>query len=266
MQLEQLQIHIFGGTSDAITLCQLLDKNHIHYSLSVATSAGEMLAAKVKGSVITGRMTTEQMQQWLVTQKINLVVDATHPFATEVSHNIMIACSTHSINYVRFERPVEVETCDNPLIINVDSVHQACILANTLGKRVFLTTGSKQLIEYVNLLIDKQIIARVLPTVDVIENCYKLGLGVADIIAMKGPFSHEMNIALYQTYQPDVVITKESGYAGGFQHKITACVALQIPCIVIHRPRIVYPYKVFSLDDVLAYIQQTAHQKITHGE
>lgn len=251
---KQAKIHVFGGTSDAVTLCQLLDQNNIHYSLSVATTTGEALASSVKGTIVTGRMTAEQMQQWLTQQHIELVIDATHPFATEASHNIMQACQSIVIDYLRFERPDESDRLGESLIIHVDSIHQACLQTRQFGDRVLLTTGSKHLAEYMALLTNKHVIVRVLPTIDVLEYCYKLGLGVANIIAMKGPFSTELNMALFRTYQPDVVITKQSGQAGGFQQKVDACLALKIPCVVIKRPKVNYLSKVSSLEEVIHYI------------
>lgn len=235
-----LRIHVFGGTSDALQICRRLEREKLAYSLSVATNTGQELASDLQGEIIVQRMDAGKMQDWLSERQIACVIDATHPFAAEVSRNVQGACAALAIPCLRFERPEHIDALNDPLLIKVDSVEQACVKANELGKRIFLTTGSKQLADYVRLLPDKELIVRVLPTVSVIESCYALGLGVANVVALKGPFSAEMNLAMYRFYRPDAVITKESGEAGGYREKVQPCLESGIPCIVIRRPKVEY--------------------------
>ncbi len=119
-------------------------------------------------------------------------------------------CRSH-----RYERPSEIDAIAHPGLLPADSIEQACDLARPFGPRVLLTTGSKQLADYVRLLPDKTLIARVLPLAGILRQCEALGLGVNQIVAMTGPFSPELNLALYRHYRPDVMITKESGREGG---------------------------------------------------
>lgn len=238
-------IHVFGGTSDALAICRQLEQGNLCYSLSVATETGEELATDLQAEIIVQRMTKEQMIDWLQARQIRCVIDATHPFAAEVSKNILKACQYLQLPCLRFERPSQISAIESELLIKVDNVEDACEQAKRFGERIFLTTGSKQLADYVRLLPEKQLIARVLPTVSVIQSCYDLGLGVGNIVALKGPFSAEMNETMYRFYQADVVITKESGDVGGYQEKVKPCLALGIPCIVIKRPPVEYQ-QVFS--------------------
>lgn len=239
------RIHVFGGTSDALQICRALETHRLDYSLSVATEVGQELAAGLLGEIVARRMDAGQMREWLSANRISCVIDATHPFAAEASRNVLSACEAINIPCLRFERPENIDSVSDPLVIKVDSVEQACREAAKLGQTVFLTTGSKQLADYVALLPGKTLIARVLPTVSVLASCYALGLGVANIVAMKGPFSADMNLAMYRFYRPDVVITKESGETGGYREKVQPCVELGIPCIVIRRPSVAYR-QVFS--------------------
>lgn len=236
MSLSSGKIHVFGGTSDAVRLCQMFEQLGLNYSVSVATEAGKEAANQLIGKVCVGRLSIEQMVSFFVDHKINLVIDATHPFATEVSQNILKATSEKKIPSIRYERPSQINLVDNPLLIKVLDINEACAEAKKLGKTVFLTTGSKDLPYYHQQLPEKKIIARVLPTANVIQSCVDLGMGIDQIVAIKGPFSQEMNGAMYRFYQPDVVITKESGNEGGYQEKVLPCLALKIPCIVICRP------------------------------
>lgn len=249
------KIQVFGGTSDAVLLCRMLEELGFVYSLSVATDAGAETAAGLMGKVFVGRLDSIQMQAFFQVEQIDLVIDATHPFAAEVSKNIIHA--THALNLplIRYERLTQIDLLNHPLLIKVDSVDAACKAANHLGPRIFLTTGSKELALYRQQLPDKTMIARVLPTVSAIQACVDLGFGLGDIVAIKGPFNQEMNQVMYQFYQPDVVITKESGAEGGYSEKVLPCLVLNIPCIVVCRPKQVYQRFVSTIDELKCQLQ-----------
>jgi precorrin-6x reductase len=105
-----------------------------------------------------------------------------------------------------------------------------------MGGRVLLTTGSKDLSIYGGLLDPELLYPRVLPLVSSIEACEDAGIPHRNIIAVQGPFSEELNKAVIREYEIDVMITKDSGAAGGFPEKISAAKDCQIPVIVIARP------------------------------
>jgi len=132
----------------------------------------------------------------------------------------------------------------------VDTLEEACDIVNKLGNNIFIGTGSKNLEVYVNRLKDKNLIARVLPTSEVIISCEKLGLNADNIIAMKGPFSKKINEETYKHYNIDVLITKESGIAGGFLEKIDACETLSIPAVIIRRSKVYYPNVINNVDEL----------------
>ncbi|HEY0208184.1 precorrin-6A reductase [Acerihabitans sp.] len=228
------QVHILGGTSDALALCRVMARRGVSYSLSVATATGEALAAGVGGARQVGRMDAGEMAGWL--SGARWVIDASHPYAELASRNLAAACRALALPLTRYERQSDIDAITHPRLFTVDSVAQACRTAAALGQRILLTTGSKQLADYVALLPGKTLIARVLPTAAILAQCAALGLGVHQVIAMTGPFSRELNLALYRQYRPEVMITKESGREGGYAEKVLPCLALNIPCVVIRRP------------------------------
>ncbi len=241
-------LHIFGGT---------LDQMGMEYSVSVASDVGRAVAAELQGEIHVGRMDAAAMTTWLKANAVQCVIDAAHPYATVLRSNIQLACQTLGVELIRYERPSEGALVDHSLIHLAASVEDACSIASQFGKRILLTTGSKDLALFQQLLPEKHLIARVLPTADVIRQCELLGFGIDQIIAMKGPFSAQMNQALYQFCQPDVVITKESGQEGGFQEKIAPCIDAGIPCIVIIRPQTAktpYGHISHSFDEVLTLL------------
>ncbi|MDR0805896.1 MAG: cobalt-precorrin-6A reductase [Enterobacteriaceae bacterium] len=234
--MNQPLIPVFGGTSDARQLCQMLDDAGIHYQLSVATEAGVQQAQGLRGEVVCGRMDRDQMVAYFQQNSVQQVIDVSHPYAAQLSQNVYQACHTLGISLIRYERASEIHAVQHPLVHQVTTIEQACELAKRLGKRVLLTTGSKQLADYVRLLTDMTVMARVLPTSEVLALCESCGLTVDQILALKGPFSADFNRAMYQFCQADVVITKESGAQGGFQQKVEPCLTLGIPCIIVCRP------------------------------
>ncbi|MDW6094756.1 precorrin-6A reductase [Vibrio rhizosphaerae] len=227
---------VFGGTSDAVTLCRMLEQARIRYTLSVATPTGLAAVQSLTAPVIQGRLDADTMRRWICEHQVDCVIDAAHPYAQQLRETIVAASLKTGCPVIRYERPMPVEFGTHPLLIKVNSIADACDQITPTQQKVLLTTGSKDLARFCQQLSDKTVYARVLPTAAVVAECESLGLNYAQIIAMKGPFPAAMNHALYEMIQPDVVITKESGQAGGFAEKVQPCLALGIPCIVIRRP------------------------------
>ncbi|OKP00230.1 cobalt-precorrin-6A reductase [Xenorhabdus eapokensis] len=230
-------IHIFGGTSDARQICAMMDIAGIDYGLSVATPTGAQQAIGVRGEIVTGRMEAEEMAEYLQKRGAKMVIDASHPYAERLSQNIVSACQKSGIPLICYIRPSDIDAVEHPLIHKVATIKQACEIAANLASRILLTTGSKQLADYMAHLKGKTVLARVLPTAEVLAMCESCGLSVDQIFALKGPFSADFNRAFYQFCQAEVVITKESGEQGGFREKVAPCLSLGLPCIVLCRPK-----------------------------
>ncbi|GDX05094.1 cobalt-precorrin-6A reductase [Buttiauxella sp. A111] len=227
---------VVGGTSDARALCRQLDDAGVAYTLSVATPTGEHLAGDIAGAVRGGRMDYQQMTAWLRKQGTSWVIDASHPYAEVVSENLVRACRETGVLLSRYQRPEQRAEVEHPLLYCVKSIDEACQVAATLGERILLTTGSKDLAAWRAGLAGKTLMARVLPVAEVLQQCADLGFGVNQIFALCGPFSAEFNAAFYQQCRADLVITKASGAEGGFLEKVQPCLEAGIPCIVIMRP------------------------------
>ncbi len=83
------------------------------------------------------------------------------------------------------------------------------------------------------------------------EKCERLGLEQKNIIAMQGPFSRELNTALYQHFGTILMITKENGSAGSVDEKAEAALDMGIEVIVIQRPDITYGNSFSTFDKVI---------------
>ena len=221
------KILIFAGTTEGRKLSEYLAEAEINHTICVATEYGEIVLRQhplVK--VHQGRMNQEQIEEFLSNGKFDVVVDATHPFAKEITYNIQAALKEMgrigiSIPYLRLKRD-GIAKRENG--ITYFETNEECVraLENTEGN-ILLTTGSKELYKYcVSEGIKHRLYVRVLPSVESLSLCTEQGICGKQVIAMQGPFTTEMNEAIIRQYEIAYLVTKESGVPGGYQEKINA--------------------------------------------
>lgn len=243
-------ILILGGTSDAREIARRLRAAGQAVLLTVVTGYAAELAGE-EGEVRVGALTESAFATLL--QSARVVVDATHPFAAAVSRLAINGCREHGVPYLRYERPGSALPAH---VLLAEDAEEAAWTAvrEAHGGTIFLTVGSKTLGVYLPIAREAKcrLIARVLPTSDVLAQCEALGLPPKDVIAMQGPTSRELEIALLRHLDVKVLVTKESGAAGGVGDKIAAAEAAGIPIVVVGRPKIIYPQVVQTVDEVLA--------------
>ncbi|WP_275890835.1 precorrin-6A/cobalt-precorrin-6A reductase [Paraclostridium sordellii] len=92
-------ILVLGGTSDSTKICTLLNELNRDYIVSVTTDYGANLASKVAKNIIVKRMDKDYMIKFIKDNNINLVIDSTHPYAVEVSKNVIEVIENLSIKY-----------------------------------------------------------------------------------------------------------------------------------------------------------------------
>lgn len=252
------KVLIYAGTTEGRELAQELARERIYCDISVATEYGrQIMDEKISPyiCILQGRMTAEQMRLKCENEQYLAVVDATHPFATEVSVNIRESLMGLDIPYFRLgrekipgeegerqagERQAGEQQAEeqNYMARKYFQNTAACVeaLKKTEGT-IFLTTGSKELSAFCREeTIRKRLVVRVLPGMESLQECVRNGLEGRQIIAMQGPFSKEMNLAMIRQYQASVLVTKESGKTGGEDTKLAAAGEAQIPSYIILRP------------------------------
>ena len=295
------KVLIYAGTTEGRELAQELAKERIYCDISVATEYGrQIMDEKISPyiCILQGRMTAEQMRRKYESEQYLAVVDATHPFATEVSVNIRESLRGLDIPYFRLgrekipeeegerqageqqaggqraggqqaeERQVGERQAGGRQAGEQQAGEQnyvarkyfqntaACVeaLKKTEGT-IFLTTGSKELSVFCREeTIRKRLVVRVLPGMESLRECVRNGLEGRQIIAMQGPFSKEMNLAMIRQYQASVLVTKESGKTGGEDTKLAAAGEAQIPSYIILRPDEKTP--VMDMDEVLMQLRR----------
>ncbi len=250
-------ILVLAGTKDGRELITLLAEQGYLVTASVFSDYGRDLIQGTNVMIHTGPLDDAGLTAFIQEQGIQILVDASHPYAVNVSHNAMIACQNTKIHYLRYERPTVPMPIYEGLHLVTD-YQEAAEVAATLGKTVFLTTGSRhlKLFKGAVCLQDHRLIARVLPEPGVLSECQDHGFLPKDIIAMQGPFSHDLNMALFKEYGAEVIVTKNSGQVGGSDTKITAAMALGLPLVVIDRPTMLYTKIVTTLADVIQFVKE----------
>lgn len=234
-------ILIFAGTTEGRKLAEYASLNSIKCYVSVATDYGKSLIEHLENiTVLTGRMDEKEMEHFIEENDIRLVIDATHPFAREVTENIRSACKKmriHSeVRYVRCIRPFENRSSDEQ-IIYTGSVQEAVEYLKKTTGNILIATGGKELHLYTEIEnYRERCFARVLSTEPAVRESVRLGFEGSHLFAMQGPFTSELNLALLHQTKADYFVTKETGKAGGFEEKLEAAEKAGAVLVVIGRP------------------------------
>ena len=229
------KICVFAGTTEGRELIRFLCAQGIRVTACVATEYGETLLEEAENlTVSAARLDGEAMAALLRREGFDLVVDATHPYAPVATENIARACGETGTEYLRLLRPAS-GTAEGAVYVP-DVPAAAEYLAGTQGN-ILLTTGSKELGKFVSIPdFAARVYARVLPMDSSLEACAGAGLPPAHIIAMQGPFSRELNVALIRAVGAAWLVTKDGGNAGGFGDKAEAARETGTRLLVIGRP------------------------------
>ena len=231
-------IWILAGTRDGREIAADLARlRREEVLVSVVSDYGRKLAETANVKVLVGKFDEQAMAGVINKYGINLLVDASHPYAEKVTATAEQVCLDLKIGYLRYERPV-LPLPDYDKLVVVPTVQEAAQAAANFGKTIFLTTGSRALAVFAQSpeLASHRLIARILPDAAVLGECLALGFMPRDIVALQGPFSHSLNKALFTDYGAEVVIMKNSGFIGGSDSKISAAMELGLAIVVIERP------------------------------
>ena len=254
---------VFAGTTEGYALCEFLAENRVSvYACAATEYGGSLLQENEFLHVSAGRLKTEDMEELFRKENPEIVLDATHPYAAEVTKNIRTACESAGVLYQRILRP---EGEKNSEAIYVESTEEAAAFLSGTEGNIFLTTGSKELAKFTGIPDYKErLFARVLSIPSVIRSCEELGIEGKHLIGMQGPFSAEINEAMLRQFQCSYLVTKDTGLAGGFPEKMEACQRCGVTPVIIGRP---LKEEGLSLQDARVFLSKmfgfTLSQKIS---
>lgn len=226
-----INIMLFAGTTEGRELCEKYADKNIIIDVYTATEFGGELLPKSK-NIIThrGKLSSREIAEEIKRLDPFIVVDATHPYATEISKNLIEVSGHRYIRLLREELP-KVKA------MYVENIEKAIAIVNRSRGNVLITTGSKDLEKYTAIKDYKnRCVIRILNNEENIKKALELGFSEKNIIAEEGPFSTKDNIGHINKYSIKYLISKESGSAGGFSEKYYACQSCKAAMIVIKRP------------------------------
>jgi precorrin-6A/cobalt-precorrin-6A reductase len=239
-----MRVLILGGTTEASALAlHLAGRTDIHAELSFAGRTRNPVAPPIPLRV-GGFGGVEGLRAYLVEHQVDAVVDATHPFAAQMSRHAVAACRAVDVPIAGFSRSAWVEQAGDRWT-RVPDMPAAAQTLGTQPRRVFLTIGGVQLEAFAQVPWHWYLVRTIDPPV---------GLHVQRLILARGPFAVEAEITLMQDERIDVLVTKNSGGAATGA-KIEAARALGVEVIIVDRPT-PEAFPAFErIEDVMAWIE-----------
>lgn len=224
---ERTRVLLLGGTGEAAALAaRLADDARIDVTTSLAgrTRTPAAIAGRVRTGGFGG---TDGLATYLITEKIDLLIDATHPYAARMPNNAASACAHVGVPRLRLLRPSWTQVTGDRWIAAADLTTAAALLPG-LASRVFLTTGQRDLNAFASL-------TGIWFLIRLIEPPGSVPLAQYQVILDRGPFRTEDEIALLREHQIEAVVSKNSGGEATIG-KIAAARTLGLPVIMVDRP------------------------------
>ena len=222
-------ILILGGTTEGRLAVRVADAAGTPYWYS---TRGDLQQIECKhGEHITGALDAAAMQVFCEENEIRLLVDAAHPFATELHRTVAAVAASLNIPVVRVERvypgpdPESLHWCDN----YDDAISR--LEADGIT-RLLALTGVQTIAKLRPYWERHDCWFRILRREESQEKAAQQGFPAERLVY----YDEEDEMALIARLQPQAILTKESGESGGFPQKVAAAQAAGIPVYVVRRP------------------------------
>lgn len=250
------RVWLIGGTSESAQLAQALVQVHLPSVVTVTTEPARRLYQSAPNlRVVVTRFDAETLPLFLKQAAIAAILDASHPFATDISRLAIAAADQHGLPYLRFERPLP----DGPGSPNEHWLEsfETLLEGNELaGERVLLTVGYRPLPLFAAWQERATLFARILPSIMALQTALKAGFVPERLLALRPPVPLALERALWQHWHISRVVTKASGQPGGEDTKRQLAAELGIRLIVIARPAIGYPQQTSDLEVALQFCRR----------
>jgi len=203
-------------------------------------------------AIRVGALTPNTLTQFISAEAIIGILDASHPYAVEISQTAIALAQQHHLPYLRYERPTLLSTHSptHPL------THSPTFPIPNPDDRILLTLGYRALHQFQAWQSRATLFARILPSVTALEAALSIGFTSDRLIALRPPISLELERALWQQWQISMVVTKASGQPGGEDVKRQLAAELGVKLVVIPRPVVDYPHQTSDLATAIQFCYQ----------
>lgn len=258
-------ILLLGGTSETAPLGEALASAGFKVLVSTATDVPLDVGDHPNLVHRRGKLDETAMAKLIEETGVQIVVDASHPYATSLHLNARAVASRLRIPYLTFVRPTAIRHEDFIHFAedHEDSARKAC----AFGRAVLLTTGSRNLDPYVSEArrTGVRLVARVLGHPDSLAACRDAGIAPGDVITGRGPFSVADNRDAIERFDIGCLVTKDSGDAGGVREKIDAARQEGCHVVVVKRPEIRDEASFSTLEDLIQAVTEHMHGNTSQG-
>ena len=225
------RVLILGGTGEAVAIARMLHDEMADRVEAISALAGVTQSrAPIPGTVrIGGFGGVDGLAAYIQAERIDVLIDATHPFAAQMAAQVHAAAERTGTPRLKIIRPMWRRDPRDRWIEIPDLAAAAATIPRIQARRVFLTVGGRSLQAFQNMA-DVWFLARMTdapPSPPPLAN--------ADYVVARGPFNTDAEIALMRTHTIDLLIAKASGGAAT-EAKIEAARALDILTVIIRRP------------------------------
>jgi precorrin-6A/cobalt-precorrin-6A reductase len=252
-----MRILILGGTAEARALAQVLaHREDVAVTVSLAGRTAEPLpqGAPVRRGGFGG---AEGLARHLSDEKVDVLIDATHPYAAEISANAARAAERAGVRLLALRRPPWRKVAGDNWI-EVEGVEQAVEALGQDPKRVFLALGRNELQPFAAAPQHTYLIR----SVDPVDP--PLAVPSASYITARGPFSASEDRALLAHHNIEAIVAKNSGGEATYG-KIEAARALHLPVIMLKRPSLPEVASVATVEEVLALLDHALTPSTARG-
>jgi len=238
---------ILGGTGDAAELAARASQiAEIEVVSSLAGRTQQPFTPKTGTVRIGGFGGAAGLATFLIDRPIDLLIDATHPFAAQISANAAVAAAECNVPYLMLVRPAW-EAVEGDRWIEVASHSEAAKALLGQSQRVFLTIGRQELAAFAGL----DAIWFLMRAID--PPALNTPVPKGKLLLARGPFTLEDERKLLLEYQMDTIVSKNSG-GGATYAKIAAARELGIPVVMVQRPPIPDVEQVADVEGAIAWL------------